>query len=231
VIKMEREGFGIKEFDSMIEGGIPKNSIVGISGPPGVGKSIFSIHYIIEGARQGQKSVYINLEEPQTNIDKLLHRFGMFDEVQKFIQEGLIIIRCIDFDAFEKTYPELLRKIRQNKDIKRLVIDSFNCFFNYYIGTTEPTEIMLRRLLHKSISTFRNINATTVLTLEKDKADTRLSNFSISYLTDGHIMLDFLEFGTIERRVFIPKMRWTDQDKDGRNYEIDSKGIKILKEQ
>ena len=60
----QRESIGIKGIDSMIQGGIPKGSVVGISGPPGIGKSIISLHFLLEGARHGQKSVYINLEEP-----------------------------------------------------------------------------------------------------------------------------------------------------------------------
>ena len=60
---LEREKTGVSGFDKMIEGGFPKEGIVGISGPPGVGKSIFSLHFILEGARLGQKCIYINLEE------------------------------------------------------------------------------------------------------------------------------------------------------------------------
>lgn len=52
---MEREKIGIKAIDGMVEGGIPRGSIIGISGPPGVGKSIFNLHFILTGAKKGQK--------------------------------------------------------------------------------------------------------------------------------------------------------------------------------
>ena len=55
--KLKRESVGIKEIDDMIEGGLPKGSILGLSGPPGVGKSIFALHFLLEGARKGQKCV------------------------------------------------------------------------------------------------------------------------------------------------------------------------------
>ena len=60
--KSKRESIGVKEIDSMIQGGLPNGSLIGLSGPPGVGKSIFSLHFLLEGAKKGQKCVYINLE-------------------------------------------------------------------------------------------------------------------------------------------------------------------------
>jgi hypothetical protein len=45
---------------------------------------------------------------------------------------------------------------------------------------------------------------------------------------DGMISLDFLDLGTFERRIFIPKMRWTNQYKNSLLYEINSGGIFII---
>ncbi len=53
-------------------------------------------------------------------------------------------------------------------------------------------------------------------------------DYNIPYLVDGIIRLDFLEFGTLERRIFIPKMRWTSQHKDSKMYDIGKKGITIV---
>jgi len=84
-----REGTGIKEVDSMVQGGFPNGSIVGLSGPPGVGKSIFSLHFILEGARRGQKCVYINLEEPRKNIDNMIGEFDFAEEFFELEKKGL----------------------------------------------------------------------------------------------------------------------------------------------
>ncbi len=72
-----RESSGINEIDSMIQKGFPNGSIIGLSGPPGVGKSILSLHFILEGARKGQKCVYINLEEPRKNINNMINQFDL----------------------------------------------------------------------------------------------------------------------------------------------------------
>ena len=78
--EIKRESTGIHGIDKMTTGGFPEGAVIGISGPPGVGKSIFSLHFILEGARKGQKSVYINLEEPRRNIDNMIRQFDFGKE-------------------------------------------------------------------------------------------------------------------------------------------------------
>jgi len=53
-IQIQRESFGINGIDDMIEGGLPKEGVFGLSGPPGIGKSILALHFLLEGARKGQ---------------------------------------------------------------------------------------------------------------------------------------------------------------------------------
>ena len=126
---MKREGIGIKKIDEMVQGGFPKGSVIGISGPPGVGKSIFALHFILEGARSGQKGVYVCLEEPRKNVDNTIKGFSFADEFYEFEKKGLIVIKCFNYSEYEKITLELLEKIYDDKKIERVVVDSFNCFF------------------------------------------------------------------------------------------------------
>jgi KaiC/GvpD/RAD55 family RecA-like ATPase len=43
------------------------------------------------------------------------------------------------------------------------------------------------------------------------------------------IKLNYLDVGIIERRIFIPKMRWTNQNKESKGYKITKNGIEIEK--
>ena len=124
-----RESTGIKKVDSMIEGGFPKGSVIGLTGPPGIGKSIFNLHFILEGARLGQKCVFISLEEPRANIDRMIRQFRFADEFYELEKKKKIIIKCIDYDEYEKAYFSIFDIINKDKKIERVVIDSFNIFF------------------------------------------------------------------------------------------------------
>jgi circadian clock protein KaiC len=224
---MERESLGIKEVDEMLLGGIPIDSIVGLSGPPGVGKSIFALHFLLEGARKGEKSVYINLEEPESNINNMIEQFEFSKEFLDFIKKGKIVIKCFNHLEYEKIYANLFEKIKDDKSIKRLVIDSFNGFFEYSDKGNEISSS--REKISEAFISFRRKGLTTLLVLEGKLDRQNGIDSVISYLLDGIISLDFLELGVIERRIFIPKMRWTDQFKESKGYTIGKKGIEIEK--
>ena len=227
---MEREPIGIKEVDSMIQGGLPQGSIIGLSGPPGVGKSIFTLHFLLDGARKGQKCVYINLEEPKTNIDNMVNQLNFAKEFFKYIEEGKIVIKCYTYPEYEKIYTDLMQKIREDDNIKRLVIDSFNVFFaslSHPESLIISNEVNVRRMINQAFSMLRKKGLTSLLILEMQQS-MRGFCYNIPYLVDGMINLDFLELGTIERRIFIPKMRWTNQYKESKAYEISKKGIVIV---
>ena len=221
--EIKREQIGIIGIDEMINGGLAKGSVTGISGPPGVGKSIFSLQFILEGAKNGQKSVYINLEEPRRNIDNMINQFSFGEKFREFEKKGLIIVKCFDYGKYEKVQEDLLDRIHEDKSIRRLVIDSFNCFFASSYEFGQERDMAIKRMIIETFYKLRHTKLTTLLTLEEGHE----SNFNIPYLVDGMIILDYLDLGTIERRISIPKMRWTNQDKDGKSYEICEEGIKI----
>ena len=230
--KIIRESSGIKEIDSMVDGGFPKGSIIGLSGPPGVGKSIFSLHFILEGARKGEISIYINLEEPRRNIENMISQFEFSEEFFDLEKKGLIIIKCFDYPEYEKIHEELLLRIKNDKKIKRLVIDSFNCFFRSLESISEIDKTTsIRKMINESFYHMRRNSLTTLLILEKSDDKDENIDYNIPYLVDGMIKLDFLDFGTIERRIFIPKMRWTNQYKESKEYKIGKEGIAVENEE
>jgi len=229
--KIEREGVGIKGIDEMLEGGFPLGSVNGLSGPPGVGKSIFSLHFLLEGARKGQKCVYINLEEPESNIKDMVNQFDFAEEFFEFVKQKRIVIKCFTYPEYEKIYSDLFQKIKEDVKIKRLVIDSFNVFF---ASVTHPeslnlgNEVNIRRMINQAFSMLRRKGLTSLLILEMQLDNQTKFYYNIPYLVDGIVNLDFLELGTIERRIFIPKMRFTNQHKESKSYGIGKEGIVVL---
>jgi len=223
---IEREVTGIVGVDKMVQGGFPRGGIIGVLGSPGVGKSIFSLHFVLEGARRGQKSVYINLEEPRWNVDNMLLEFEFGDEFLKFESEGLILVKCLDYDKYERIQEDLFEQIKSDLEIERLVVDSFNCFFVTSMDFSGQTGISARKMIKEIFHNLRREGLTTLLTLEGD-GGRRDSDYNIPYLVDGLVNLDYLDLGTVERRIFIPKMRWTSQCKDSCDYEISGDGIVV----
>ena len=58
-MKIKRIPSGINGFDNMVQGGLPTQSIIGLKGPAGVGKSIFAMQFLLQGAKNNEKSVKV----------------------------------------------------------------------------------------------------------------------------------------------------------------------------
>jgi circadian clock protein KaiC len=59
---------GVPGLDSIIGGGYPKNRLFLIEGDPGAGKTTLALQFLIEGARQGEKGLYISLSETRDEL-------------------------------------------------------------------------------------------------------------------------------------------------------------------
>lgn len=228
-----RKSTGIPGVDRMIQGGIPHGSVVGLHGPAGVGKSIFALHFLLEGASIGERCAYINLDEPRENIDRMISEFSFSKKLFDFVKKDQILIHCFNYHDYEKVYKDVMGKIKYGNSLDRVVIDSFNVFYSFAV-TPEcmslPDDAFLRRMINDALFSLRNKKLTSIITLEKQDSEVDKASSFVPYLVDGVINLDFLELGIIERRIFIPKMRWTDQFKESRPFSITKDGIKIEKE-
>ena len=134
---------------------------------------------------------------------------------------------------YEKIYKDLFNKIKEDNKVKRLVIDSFNGFFTYTSGISSTDNIqqriLIRKIIHDSFLLFRRPDLTTFLILEKDSKSQNEFNYIISFMIDGEISMEYISFGSIERRLFIPKMRWTNQYESSLPFKISSQGLRIEK--
>ncbi len=123
---MERVATGIKGFDELVEGGFPKGASILITGPPGSGKSIFSMQYLYNGAMKGENGIYIYMDSGLELLKEQAKQFGMdFDKLEK---EGKITFIHVPltkrrFDLFYGM-EDAVKKI----NAKRLVFDSLPSF-------------------------------------------------------------------------------------------------------
>src|SRR5436190_14675396 len=54
---------GIEGLDHILLGGFPRNHVYLLQGDPGVGKTTLGLQFLLEGIRNGEKSMYITLSE------------------------------------------------------------------------------------------------------------------------------------------------------------------------
>lgn len=54
-----RASFGIEGLDQILEGGVPRNTLFLVQGPPGSGKTTLSIQFLIAGVRSGERCLFV----------------------------------------------------------------------------------------------------------------------------------------------------------------------------
>ncbi len=74
---MARVKFGIEWLDNMMNGGLPENKVYFLMGDSGTGKTLFSLKFLYEGLRMGEKCLYISTDRPPYDIlNPITESFG-----------------------------------------------------------------------------------------------------------------------------------------------------------
>jgi len=73
---MERVSTGVEGLDKMLHGGLPAGRPYIVTGPPGSGKTILSMHFLLDGIRNGEQCMLVALDEPPNEIKANMASFG-----------------------------------------------------------------------------------------------------------------------------------------------------------
>jgi len=221
---MDRVKTGIEGLDEMLNGGVPAGRHVAIYGGPGAGKTSFCFEYLYKGAKMGENGLYITLEETHDDIiDNMKSAFSLYTDTAELIAQKKLEIVKPDKLNLEEVANLLEDRITSN-DIKRAVIDSATM-----IRLSFPSEIEYRQTLFEFLSLLRNLDVTSITTVEASTAKREAMKYDIEhFVMDGIINLYNLD--REDRRVRaleIFKMRGTDHSRDLVPFKVTPSGIKV----
>ena len=70
------EASGVDGLDDILRGGFPENCLYLVTGTPGTGKTSLAMQFLIEGARKGDRCLYITLSESESELRLVATRHG-----------------------------------------------------------------------------------------------------------------------------------------------------------
>ena len=221
---MDRVKTGIAGLDEMLNGGIPAGRHVALYGGPGAGKTSFCYEFLYRGALEGEPGLYVSLEETTEDIlENMKSTFPMLTETSKLVEENKIEIVKPDKLDLEEVANLLEDRITTN-GIKRAVIDSATM-----IRMSFATEIEYRQTLFEFLSLLRNLDVTSITTVEASTARRDEMKFDIEhFVMDGIINLYNLD--REDRRVRaleVFKMRGTDHSRELVPFKVTPQGFKV----
>ncbi len=228
----DRVSTGVHALDAIIEGGFIKNSCNLIIGPPGSGKTIFGMQYLVDGANKGEPGVFVTFQENGKKLKTEMIRFG-WDLSQYKRDRKISILEHTpeQVDALIRKGAGHLRDELEDYKAKRVVIDSLNS-----LGLLYPEGLSKRKLFLGLFTKLREWGCTSVLLNETNYPEEMMSlsssNFEAEFEVDGIIKLSLAKEGRERKRYLeILKMRTTIHPIQMIPLKITKKGITIDSQQ
>ncbi len=218
---------GIVPLDMQLNGGIPKGKVVLIFEEPGAGAEVFSYHFAAEGARIGDKVLYITTEESEDETREVIEKyFGLKGEEWEYIT--ILSIQSNKEpkakDYLKRTIYDAISGIKTiilNEEFQRVIINDLIYFLKNY----EVNDIM--KFIDFLAEEAKKRGFAVLVLTTKGIFDTQ---FEILMKRRVDIVFD-LSLKEVEnelqRRLKIIKLKGMQVPKAILRYELTDKGIKM----
>lgn len=111
----------IPGFDEVVDGGVPENHLVLLTGSPGTGKTIFATQFLVNGALAGEPGLYVTLEENKAMMVEQARQFGW--DLPKLESENKLRVFIPETHDLEELLNSMKKEVEEIK-AKRFVLDS-----------------------------------------------------------------------------------------------------------
>ncbi len=222
-----RMAFGISRLDDSLRGGVLSGSTTMLLGAPGTGKTLLGLHFLLEGAREGQPGVYFGFYETPPRLLEKASGVGMKD-LKKYVDNGLIEIQWQpplehNMDSLAERLLERLHE--RNVKRLRLFIDGVSGFRS---AAVYPDR--MGRFFSALSHQLRMLDATTLYSEEtpllSPGVEAPLAE-SAAYV-ENIILLRYVELRSqLYRLISIMKMRESQYDSGIREFSITDDGIRV----
>ncbi len=222
---------GIKGFDQITEGGIPKNRITLICGNTGCGKTLFGIDFLINGAANyNEPGIFMSFEETEDELYKDLASLNL--DLQGLVSQKKILIEYVLLerrDIQEKgefNLEGLFIRLEHAIDAigaKRVVLDSIESLF---AGVTDAG--ILRLEIKRLFRWLKEKHVTAIITGELGQGSYTRHGLE-EYISDCIILLDNRVREQIStRRIRVIKYRGSKHGTNEYPFVIDKDGLSVI---
>lgn len=199
----------IEGFDELLDGGIPKGSLVLICGTPGTMKTSLAYSILHGNANDGSKALFISLEEGKDELVSAMKELGMkeVNEDNLYVLDvGAIRLEHkqeeVAKDWFDILSKYIQQRVKEN-EFGLVGIDSLSALYSLF-----KLENPRRELFH-FFGFLKELGATVLMVSEIPYGKNQLVSFDEDFLADGILLLKQYEVGEtdVQLRIRCVKMR------------------------
>ena len=202
---------GIWGLDDILSGGLSRGHVFLLEGAPGTGKTTIALQFLMQGARAGEKCLYITLSETERELrdGAASHGWTLGDEIEVFEllppeslldseqQQSLLYSSDLELGETTKQIFEAVERVRP----RRVVLDSLS-----EIRLLAQSSLRYRRQILAIKHYFAKFNTTVMLL---DDLTAELADKTVHSVAHGVLRLEELApaYGSERRRTRIIKYR------------------------
>jgi circadian clock protein KaiC len=219
---------GVPGLDEVVNGGYFLGSTTVVAGISGVGKSVMACQYIAEGARRGERSLMLSLDEQVEQILRNATSIGI--DLRREIDRDLVRLEYEPPQEIEvDVHFNHIEKLVEEFQPRRVVIDSLSTY-----GSTLGTQgRVFRDFFHALVALMKEHQIAAVYNHENPEMlgmASMMGDFQMSSLVDNIILMNWIELGDSFRLgLTIAKMRANPTDRTTHEAEVvDGQGMRVL---
>lgn len=220
---VERIHTQVPNLDHILEGGLPQNSIITITGVPGSGKTILANQIVYSNATPQKRALIVTTaSEPLSRFIRFVQGFSFFD-VDKvgtavlYEDVGPLLLRDGGEGALTR-----IRELAAEHEPTLLVVDSFKA-----IRDLAESPAGFRRMVYRLAAELATLPCTTLFVGEYSRDEVALAPELT--IVDGIIELDNRLIGLRDYRTLrVRKLRGSDYVSGEHSFRITSDGLTIF---
>ena len=223
---------GVSGLDDILSGGLSRGSVFLLEGEPGSGKTTIGLQFLLEGAKQGETSLYITLSEPEDELRRgaASHGWTLGADIHVFElippeslldadqQQSLLYSSDLELGEATRQIFECVEKVKPT----RVVLDSLS-----EIRLLAQSSLRYRRQVLAIKHYFARHGATVLLL---DDLTAEAADKTVQSVAHGVIRLEQLApaYGAERRRVRILKYRGQQYRGGYHDFTIATGGITVF---
>lgn len=217
---------GVEGLDERLGGGLLERSVTYLLGGPGAGKTVFALQFALQGAKTGERSLYVSLDEAGEDLGRSASSLGL-DLATAMADGGIELVHLPRHHLRVATLFSRIEELLRRGGARRLVVDGAS-----HLDETGLSLAELGRLAYDAALRLKGLNVTSLFTFEMpllDQAHSLRMSETIACVADNLLLLELRrDADRIEHVVTVVKTRASPADHGSHRIEIRRGGMRVV---